>query len=228
MKFDMAAVKSILYLFLVLSGGSMLWNIPTLIMHFGSFDGSQRGLIEMISTYTLQLNFVFFPLLVLVLHREAVMASLLSVLDQCLDVSCPVWCDRLCNMSSVTHHVQKSIRQRKSFRLEETTTEHSHCETLEVAEVVMEEVGDNKAMSELEAAAAEITVKDDWIVESFEVDVSPDKTKVLERADAGGVVEMGVVDFDDGTTAGIDSSARKEVPGEGSTIVSISSLDAET
>ena len=92
----------------------------------------------------------------------------------------------------------------------------------------MEEVGDNKAMSELEAAAAEITVKDDWIVESFEVDVSPDKTKVLERADAGGVVEMGVVDFDDGTTAGIDSSARKEVPGEGSTIVSISSLDAET
>lgn len=80
LNFDRAMLLSFLRLFCVLAFGSFLWNLPTLLFHFASFDGTQRSFIEMLSTYTLQLNFVAFPLLTLSMHREvreAVLARLL-------------------------------------------------------------------------------------------------------------------------------------------------------
>lgn len=68
--FDRAILGSILRLFVVLAGGSFVWNSPTVVVHFGSFDGTQRSFIEMLSTFTLQLNFVLFPLLTLFMHKE--------------------------------------------------------------------------------------------------------------------------------------------------------------
>ena len=68
--FDRAILGSILRLFVVLAGGSFVWNSPTLVMHFGSFDGTQRSFIELLSSFTLQFNFVLFPLLTLFLHKE--------------------------------------------------------------------------------------------------------------------------------------------------------------
>lgn len=70
LELDRDILGSVLRLFVVLSLGSLTWNAPTLIVHFGSFDGTQRGFVEMVSTYTLQLNFTLFPLLTLALHRE--------------------------------------------------------------------------------------------------------------------------------------------------------------
>ena len=77
--FDSAIVASLIRLFVVLCVGSLFWNGPTAIMHFGSFDGSQRGFIEMLSTFTLQQNFTLFPLLTLSMHKE-VRASFLAAL----------------------------------------------------------------------------------------------------------------------------------------------------
>ena len=70
MEFDSRIQGAIMRLFAVLSLGSLMWNAPTLVMHFGSFDGSQRGFIEMLSTYTLQQNFTLFPLLSLFLNKD--------------------------------------------------------------------------------------------------------------------------------------------------------------
>ena len=84
--FDRPLLLSFLRLFSVLAFGSFLWNLPTLVLHFSSFDGTQRNFIEMLSTYSLQLNFVIFPLLTLSMHKEvrgAVMAA------ACLPCS---WC----------------------------------------------------------------------------------------------------------------------------------------
>lgn len=69
-EFDGVVMGSIIRLIVVLGCGSLLWNGPTLIMHFGSFDGTQRGFIEMLSTFTLQQNFTLFPLLTLSLHKQ--------------------------------------------------------------------------------------------------------------------------------------------------------------
>lgn len=128
-RFDRSLAKSILLLFVVLTGGSMLWNIPTLIMHFGSFDGSERGFIEMLSTYTLQLNFVFFPLLVLTLHRDAVKETFFHVVDRFLDLVCVPCCDYFCNLRSVGTQVQQSIRMRDRPDFEEMMTENSQFES---------------------------------------------------------------------------------------------------
>lgn len=78
LNFDHAMLLSFMRLFSVLAFGSFLWNLPTLLIHFASFNGTQRNFIEMLSTYTLQLNFVIFPLLTLSMHkevREAVMVA---------------------------------------------------------------------------------------------------------------------------------------------------------
>lgn len=84
--FDAAIMSSLIRLFVVLALGSLLWNGPTLIMHFGSFNGTQRSFVETLSTYTLQLNFTLFPLLTLSMHKE-VRESFLAALR----MLCPWW-----------------------------------------------------------------------------------------------------------------------------------------
>jgi hypothetical protein len=67
---DATILHSLIRLFVVLALGGLLWNGPTLLVHFSSFDGSQRSFVEMLSTFTLQQNFSLLPLLVLSMHKE--------------------------------------------------------------------------------------------------------------------------------------------------------------
>ena len=68
--FDHNIQGAIFHLFLVLFLDSLLWAVPTTIVHFSSFNGTQRSFIEMLSVYTLQLKFTLFPILALSLNKE--------------------------------------------------------------------------------------------------------------------------------------------------------------
>ena len=102
---DRDVVKSIVCLFLFLAGGSVLWNLSTVILHFGSFDGTQRGLIGLLSTYTIQLNFILFPLLVLVLQKPSSFCAMgcCSCFNCCLCFDC-------CMLKKVTHPAEPAVR----------------------------------------------------------------------------------------------------------------------
>lgn len=68
--FNPALSKSILNVCIALIVGAFLWNLPTMLIHFATYHGSQRTFVSLVTTYTLQLNFVLYPVLIIVLHKD--------------------------------------------------------------------------------------------------------------------------------------------------------------
>ena len=69
-RFDGNLMKSMLKLVIVLSAGCILWIIPNVIIHFGSFYQPKRSFIELITTFSFQLNYLSCLLFSLTLHKE--------------------------------------------------------------------------------------------------------------------------------------------------------------
>ena len=68
--FNPALSKSILNVCVALIVGAFLWNLPTMLLHFATYHGSQRTFVSLVTTYTLQLNYVLHPVLIITLHKD--------------------------------------------------------------------------------------------------------------------------------------------------------------
>lgn len=61
---------SLINLTIALLAGTFLCNLPTMLVHFATYRGSERTFISLATTYALQLNYLLYPLLILILHRD--------------------------------------------------------------------------------------------------------------------------------------------------------------
>ncbi len=62
--------QSLINLSIALLTGTFLCNLPTMILHFATYRGSERTFVSLATTYALQLNYMLYPLLILTLHRD--------------------------------------------------------------------------------------------------------------------------------------------------------------
>jgi hypothetical protein len=69
-RFNPALFNSILNVSIALITGAFLWNVPTMLFHLSTYHGYQRTFVSLVTTYTIQLNFVLYPLLIILLHKD--------------------------------------------------------------------------------------------------------------------------------------------------------------
>lgn len=62
--------RSLIHVSISLLVGTFLCNLPTMLIHFSTYHGHKRIFVNLISTYTLQFNYLLHPLLIIALHRD--------------------------------------------------------------------------------------------------------------------------------------------------------------
>lgn len=86
-KINKNLAHSLTHLSIALLAGTFLCNLPTMLTHFATYRGQQRTFVSLATTYALQLNYILYPLLILILHRdlrEAICNQLRKVYCCCL------------------------------------------------------------------------------------------------------------------------------------------------
>ncbi len=68
---DKLLLRSLARLITVMITAAFLITSPTLFLYFGSYHGFHQGFMELISTYTIQINYVLYPILILTMHKQA-------------------------------------------------------------------------------------------------------------------------------------------------------------
>ena len=68
---DKLLLQSLARLTTVMITAAFLVASPTAILYFGSYHGFHQGFMELISTYMAQINFVLYPILILIMHKRA-------------------------------------------------------------------------------------------------------------------------------------------------------------
>ncbi len=68
---DKPLIRSLVRLIIIMITGAFLITTPTAFLYFGSYNDFHQGFIELVSTYFLQINYVLYPTLILILHKKS-------------------------------------------------------------------------------------------------------------------------------------------------------------
>ncbi len=68
---DKRLIRSLARLLITMITGAFLITTPTTVLYFGSYNSFHQGFIELVSTYFMQINYVLYPILILILHKKA-------------------------------------------------------------------------------------------------------------------------------------------------------------
>lgn len=68
--------------------GTFLWTVPTMLVHLVTYRGLERPYASLLTTYMLQLDYLFFPAIIITLHKE----MRLRVVHGCRYLWCRLTC----------------------------------------------------------------------------------------------------------------------------------------